>query len=108
MPKQATIAKTTMIATNEAGITLVIFGNPITMAMVNATNPSMVYNGEPANQVSVPCILNWLNCHMKIIIASPFTNPNITGCGTSLMNLPHLKILTKICIAPASATAAKT
>ena len=45
---------------------------------------------------------------MKITIARPFTNPNITGCGTSLMNFPSLKSPIKIWITPAKATAANT
>ena len=39
-------------------------------------------------------------------IASPFTNPNITGWGTMRMNFPNLKTPAKICKIPIKTTVA--
>ena len=39
-------------------------------------------------------------------MARPFTNPSITGCGTSRMNLPHCMTPAKIWISPISTTVA--
>ena len=45
---------------------------------------------------------------MNIIMANPFTNPNITGCGTKRINLPNLKTPANICNIPAIITVANT
>jgi len=60
--------------------------------MVNATKALIVSKGEPESHSEVPSVtcLNCSNCDIKIITANPFTNPNITGCGTNRMNLPNL------------------
>jgi hypothetical protein len=101
---------TTIIATREGGTALVIFGNKIIIAMVKATRRAIMYNGEPESQVTSPftTVLNCSTCDMKIMTASPFTKPNITGCGTRRINLPSLKMPIRICKIPVSATAANT
>ena len=43
---------------------------------------------------------------MAITMANPLTKPNITGCGTSLINFPSFKTPTNICINPIRTTAA--
>ena len=44
-----TTANTIIIATNEAGMALVILGNKTTMAMVSATKPAIIKNGVPVS-----------------------------------------------------------
>ena len=102
--------KTTIIAANEAGTALVSLGKNMTIPIVNATKPAIINRGLPDNQTLSPftIVLNCSSCDMKMIIAKPFTNPNITGCGTNRMNLPNLNKPIKICITPAKATAANT
>ncbi len=110
IPNPKTNAKTTIIATKEAGTALVIFGKPKTIPIVSATKPIIMYNGLPDNQTLSPLTitLNCSSCDMKIITAKPFTKPNITGCGTKRMNFPNLNKPIKIWMTPAKATAAKT
>ena len=93
-PKPMMIADTTKMPASEEGKTLVSFGRKWIMAIVKATKPIMIQRGVPESQVVVPptsVVLNCANCAMAITIASPFTNPKITGCGTSLMNFPSLR-----------------
>lgn len=78
MPKATTRPNTVRIATSEAGIALVILGNPQIISMVRSTNPTIMYSGIPVNQLPVGS-LNWSSCAIKMMMASPFTKPNITG-----------------------------
>ena len=100
---------TTMIAASEAGTTLVNFGRKWMIAIVSATRPSMIASGLPAIHSicpSTPAVLNCPSCARKITIASPLTNPSITGCGTMRMNLPSLRTPASTCRTPIRTTAA--
>ena len=86
------------------------------IAMVAATSASISIKGWPDSHspppmpwpvsTMVPGTLNWLSWARKMTIASPFTKPSITGCGTSRMNLPHRIIPAKIWIRPINTTVA--
>ena len=92
------MAKTTIMATRDGGTALVILGKIRIIAMVKATNATIIKSGLPVNHSTCPFIitLNCSSCAEKMITARPFTKPNITGCGTSLINLPSLKTPTPI------------
>src|SRR5690554_3127637 len=89
IPSNSTTPKTTIMATKEAGITRLNFGSPQIMNIVRATNASNTYMVGPVSQAPEGS-LNWSNCDINITSAKPFTNPNITGCGTRRINLPSL------------------
>jgi hypothetical protein len=78
------------MATNEAGTALVTLGRKTTIAIVKATKPSIINIDYLITKHSIYDCFELLQLRHKIIIAKPFTKPNITGCGTSLMNLPSL------------------
>ena len=59
--KIITMAKTTAIATSDAGIFLVTFGSSKTMAMVSATRPAMMRKGVPVSHSVCP-FADILNC----------------------------------------------
>src|SRR5689334_5155408 len=110
MPNPNTTRNTTIMATNEAGTTFVIFGKTITINTVNITRPSMVHKAGPLSQVvpALVVIVNCFICAMKMTTANPFTKPYITDWGTRRMNFASLNIPTVNCSIPASATAANT
>ena len=87
IPKTATIPNTTRIAASDAGTALVSLGKPHMMSIVSKTRPRSTYRDIPVSQ-DPDISLNWSSCDMNIIMASPLTNPKITGWGTSRINLP--------------------
>ncbi len=104
------MAETIKIAASEEGKTLVSFGNPQMISIVSNTRPSIAKSAFPCIHCRFPAVsvtLNCDSCDMKIMIARPFTKPNITGCGTSLINFPSLRKPTINCIIPARITVAK-
>ena len=105
----STAMVTSPIAINGAGIILVIRGVIQIMAIVAATRISVSVNSAPASQLSFPeasVVLNCSSCASPMTIASPFTKPSITGCGTMRMNLPHLSTPAIICKTPIRTTVA--
>ena len=116
-PKAITTAAMIPIPASGAGMTLVIRGMTQMIAMVAATSPSMIQSGPPDSHSpppapcpvlsTVPGTLNWVSWARKITMASPFTKPSITGCGTSRMNLPHLITPAMTCRTPMRTTVAK-
>src|SRR5690606_4295425 len=107
--KKYTTPKTINMATSEAGTALVIFGNKTTMAIVNAVSPAIAYSAEPCIQPSTPFsdTLNCATCAMKIMTASPFRKPYITGWGINRTNLPSLNTPTNNWRIPPKITAPK-
>lgn len=104
--KKNTNPKTTKIAASDAGITLVNFGKPQMISMVKNTNANSTYMVFPVNQFPLSS-LNWTSCDMNMIMAKPFTNPKITGCGTRRISFPNLRIPAANWITPARITVAK-
>ena len=92
--KPRTIAVTVNMAAKDAGIALVILGRPQIIVIVSRTKPSMVLSCGPSihsSSPSLPGVLKDASWARKITIASPFTKPNMTGCGTRRINLPSLR-----------------
>ena len=99
MPMAMTKSATMPMPAKGAGMTEVNRGISQMMPMVSATSPSISASGAPVSQAPFampwpadsadPGTWNCDNCAMKITMARPLTNPSITGCGTSRMNLPR-------------------
>src|SRR6056297_1244368 len=106
-PKKNTMPNTNRMAAKDAGITLVNLGSPQITTMVKSTKPKKIYKVLPLNH-SPSTVWNWLICDIKMITAKPFTNPNITGCGTKRINFPSRSTPASICMIPARITVANT
>ena len=76
------------------------------MAIDSKTSPPKMASSEPASQVPSGDLNCWIWLP-PMTIASPFTNPKITGCGTRRINLPSLSSPAATCIRPARTTVAK-
>src|SRR5690554_1512772 len=97
IPRNITITDTTTIATNEAGTAFVYLGSFQIINIVNKTNPTIVPNSikpllrvllkvnsppeksDESAGLSSMIEVKFGICDKKIIIAKPFTKPNITG-----------------------------
>jgi hypothetical protein len=99
---------TTPIATSDDGTFFVKRGSTYTIAMVNATSPSIVASSSPPNQspTTAPSrSRNILSCDRKTTIARPLTKPIITGCGTNRISRPSFSSPMPTWIAPIRMTA---
>jgi hypothetical protein len=72
------MAETATIAANDPGIALVNLGRKWIIAMVKATKPNIIQSTGPLIQLPV-AVWNWENWEVKITMAKPFKNPNITA-----------------------------
>lgn len=86
----AIVTNTNQIMINRSGID--------SQAFVIVSTPSIITNSR---------ILNWSSCAIKIRIASPLRNHNITGCGMIEVYFPNFNNPIISCIAPIITTAAK-
>ena len=117
IPKKITMTATIPIPANGAGMILVTRGITQMIAIVKPTKPSIVINSIPPSHSppvvpwpetsTEPGTLNCVSCARKITMAKPLTKPNITGCGTRRINLPHCITPAKICSSPIKTTVAK-
>ncbi len=104
------MSETTMIAASDEGTALVSLGRNAIIAIVSATSPSMIQSRLPSRNDIAPSGLSDLklaNWAIMMTIASPLTNPSMTGCGTMRMSLPRRRSPTTIWIRPQSTTAGK-
>jgi hypothetical protein len=72
--------------------------------------PSMSHRRVPVRNSIAPSVLSVLklpNCASRMTIASPLTNPSMTGWGTMRMSFPRLQRPTTIWISPQSTTAGR-
>mmetsp|Transcript_2173 Transcript_2173/g.4661 ORF Transcript_2173/g.4661 Transcript_2173/m.4661 type:complete len:309 (+) Transcript_2173:655-1581(+) len=94
------------MAESEAGSLSVTRGMVFIKNAVAAHRPAMVIplGLIKSKYAPVEVSLKCASCAFAITIARPLTNPSITGCGTSLMNLPARAFPTRICSTPARST----
>ena len=105
-PVKATMAKTTKIAAKPPGMALVRRGKKAMIAIESATSAPKIINDSPPSHP--PSLV--LNCSIwlpPMMMASPLTNPKITGCGTKRINFPKRSRPAPICNIPAKMTVAK-
>mmetsp|Transcript_86605 Transcript_86605/g.279623 ORF Transcript_86605/g.279623 Transcript_86605/m.279623 type:complete len:209 (+) Transcript_86605:1041-1667(+) len=104
-PKSFTAEVTMPTVRSDEGTAVVNLGSTLTSAMEIAVRPHIVSPWAPPSKAPETGSRKCVNCALKMTMASPLTKPNITGCGTNLMNLPQPRQPTVICRRPASRTA---
>ena len=104
---------TTRMATRVDGTAFVILGRNTMMAIVRAMRPTMmescgIFIQPRMTSPSLVPVLFWKKSPwpMAIMIASPLTNPIMTGCGMSLTSFPSLQSPKMIWMIPAMRRAA--
>ena len=106
--RSSLVAAVTMpTASRLGGSAVVSLGMSLTSAIVATVSAAMVRPRAPRSRPPVSGSRKCVSCARVMTIARPLTNPSITGCGTSRMNLPRPSAPHAIWYSPAKSAAAE-